>query len=98
MPTLRQYAETSRRLAMLTGWPPARFTVTPMVMYGMRSAPDLSHESLDLGEIDIALEGMLGGRIVSLVDDDIAERAAGELLVQARRGEVHVAGQRSRHP
>ena len=53
---------------------------------------DLCDERLDLREVDVALEGVLGGGVVRLVDDDVAERAAGELLVQARRGEVHVAG------
>ncbi len=53
---------------------------------------DLLDQRVDLGQVDVALEGVLGGRVVRLVDDDVAERAAGELLVQARGGEVHVAG------
>ena len=53
---------------------------------------DLLDQRVDLGEVDVALEGMLGGGVVRLVDDDVAEGAAGELLVQARGREVHVAG------
>jgi hypothetical protein len=43
-------------------------------------------------EVDVALERMLAGGVVRLGDDDVDEGAAGQLLVQAGGGEVHVAG------
>ena len=45
-----------------------------------------------LRQVDVALERVLAGRVVRLVDDDVDERAAGQLLVQPRGGEVHVPG------
>ena len=69
-------------LARLIGWPPAMFTVAATEMYGMRSAPTSSHERVELGKIDVALEGMLRPRVVRLVDDDVVEGGAGELLVR----------------
>ena len=45
-------------------------------------------------EIDVALEGMLAGRIVPFGNDHVDERAAGQFLVQPRGGEVHVARHR----
>ena len=57
----------------------------------MRSAPDLGDERLHLGQVHVALEGVQRGRVVGLVDDDVVEGGAGQLLVQARRREVHVA-------
>ena len=50
----------------------------------------LGDHALELGEVDVALERMLARRVVGLVDDHVDERAAGELLVQPRRREVHV--------
>ena len=35
---------------------------------------------------------MLGFRVVSLVDDDVHEGPAGQFLVQARGGEIHISG------
>ncbi len=52
----------------------------------------LGDHALELGEVDVALEGVLARRVVGLVDDDVDEAPPGELLVQARGREVHVAG------
>ena len=52
----------------------------------------LIDQRLELGDVDIALERVLGARVVRLVDDDVVEGGAGHLLVQAGGGEVHVAG------
>ena len=46
----------------------------------------------ELGEIDVALERVRVRRVVRFIDNHIDERAPGEFLVQARGGEVHVAG------
>ena len=48
-------------------------------------------EPLEPGEIHVALERVLGRRIVRLRDDDIVERAAGQFLMGTCGGEVHVA-------
>ena len=53
---------------------------------------DLGDERLQLGQVDVALEGVQRGRVVGLVDDDVVEGGAGQLLVEPRRREVHVAG------
>ena len=49
-------------------------------------------DSPQLVEVDVALERVEVVGIVGLIDDDVDEDAAGQLLVQARRREVHVAG------
>ncbi len=48
-------------------------------------------QRIELADIDIPLEIDDFRRVVGLGDDHIDERAPGELLVQARGGEVHVA-------
>ena len=53
---------------------------------------DLVDQRLQLVQVDVALEGMQVGRVVRFVDDHVHERAAGQFLVQAGGGEVHVAG------
>ena len=53
---------------------------------------DLVDDLLQLGEVDVALEGVLAHRVVRLVDDDVDEAAAGQFLVEAGGREVHVAG------
>src|SRR5674476_961249 len=55
---------------------------------------NLVDQRLQLGQVDVALEGVLVGGGMGLVDDDVDEGAAGKLLVEARGGEVHVAGDR----
>ena len=52
----------------------------------------LGDDAAQLVEVDVALEGVLARRVVGLVDDHVDEAAAGELLVQPRGREVHVAG------
>ena len=57
---------------------------------------DLADERFQGVEVDVAFEGMFVRRIVGFGDDDVDERAAGQLLVQPRGGEVHVARARNR--
>jgi len=52
----------------------------------------LLNDSLELLQVDVAFERMEAVRVVGLVDDDVNEGSSGELLVQARGSEVHVAG------
>ena len=52
---------------------------------------DFLHQFVQLLHIDIALEGMRAGGIMRLVNDDVHEMTAGNLLVQTGRGEIHVA-------
>ena len=68
------------------------FTVAETQIYGMRLGADLLDEVFQGLQIDVALEGVFAGRIVSLGNDDVDERPAGQFLVQPRGGEVHVAG------
>ena len=68
------------------------FTVTARETYGMRSAPCSSKTAAQLDHVDVALERALVERVVRLVDDDVDEAPAGELLVQPGGREVHVAG------
>ncbi len=49
-------------------------------------------EVLELLEVDIALERVQARGVVCLVDDHVDEGPARPLLVEPRRGEVHVAG------
>ena len=79
---------------MLTGWPPAMLTVAGQADVGDLSGSDAFDERLELGQVDVALEGVQAGGVVGLVDDDVDEGAAGQLLVQPGGREVHVA----RHP
>ena len=58
------------------------FTVSATLTYGICPAPTRVDERLELGEVDVALERVLGLGIVGLVDDDVDERAALQLLVQ----------------
>jgi hypothetical protein len=50
------------------------------------------YQRVQLLQVDVALEPMLVGRIVRLVDDHIVKRGAGQLLVGPGGGEIHVAG------
>ena len=52
----------------------------------------LVDEGLELVQVDIALERVLRAGVMGLVNDDVVERATGELLMDPRRREVHVAG------
>src|SRR5450759_2761533 len=66
-------------------------------MAGERDVRDLRGAYLldqppQLRHVHVALERVERGRIVRLVDDHVVERGAGQLLVQARGREVHVAG------
>ena len=49
-------------------------------------------DGLELGQVDVAFEGVFALRIVGLVDDHIDERSPGQFLVQPGGGEVHVPG------
>ena len=49
-------------------------------------------QRFELAQVDVALEGVQALRVVRLVDDHIDKGAARHLLVQPRRGEIHVAG------
>ena len=49
-------------------------------------------QRLELVQIHVALERMQVLRVVRLIDDHIHEDTAGQLLMQAGRREVHVAG------
>jgi hypothetical protein len=48
-------------------------------------------ESIEARNVDVAFERVLGLGIMRRVDDDVLKRRAGELLVQTRGGEIHVA-------
>ena len=50
----------------------------------------LRDQRLELAEVDVALERMQALRVVGLVTDHVHEDAAGALLVEPRRREVHV--------
>ncbi|MEI2718807.1 MAG: hypothetical protein V9E87_01495 [Gemmatimonadales bacterium] len=52
----------------------------------------LLHEAVELDQVNVALERMQRGRIVRLVDDHVVKGRTGQLLMEPRRGEVHVAG------
>ena len=52
---------------------------------------DLPHERVELADVDVTLERVLGLRVVRFVDDDVDKRAASEFLVQPGRREIHVA-------
>jgi hypothetical protein len=52
----------------------------------------LVKDGAQLAQVDVALERALVDRVVRLVDDDVDEAPAGELLVQPGGREVHVAG------
>ena len=52
----------------------------------------LGDERLELVEVDVALERVQALGVVGLVADHVDEDAAGALLVQPRRREVHVPG------
>ena len=49
-------------------------------------------DALQLGQVHVALEGVRVRGVVRFIDDHVDKRAPGEFLVQARGGEVHVAG------
>ena len=49
-------------------------------------------DALKLGEVHVALERVRVRGVVRFIDNHVDERAPGEFLVQARGGEVHVAG------
>jgi len=53
---------------------------------------DFVDEFGEFVDVDVALEGKIGGGVVGLVADDVAEGSAGEFLVDFGGGEVHVAG------
>lgn len=65
---------------MLTGWPPAMLIVAAME-WGDGLAAELADGCEDLVRVDVAFERMLRGRVVGLVDHDIVEGRAVELLV-----------------
>ena len=92
MPRGSHHARSSRTLAMLTGWPPAMFTVPASETYGTFAAPTSATSALQLGQVDVALERVERLRVVGLVDDDVVEGRPGQLLVEPGRREVHVAG------
>ncbi len=67
-------------------------TLVSTEMYGILSAPYVVDDRLQLVEIDVAFEGMVRVGIVGVIDDDVDEVATRVLLVELRRGEVHVPG------
>ncbi len=52
----------------------------------------LADQALELREVHVTLERRAVGRVVRCVHDHVDEDAARQFLVQARGGEVHVAG------
>ena len=54
--------------------------------------PHLEDELFEFLQVHVALEGVLARRVVRLVNDDVHEGSARQLLVEARGGEIHVAG------
>ena len=68
------------------------FTVPATETYGICPAPTSWMSFSSFARSTLPLKGCWLARVVRFGNDDVHERSAGQFLVEARGGEIHVAG------